>query len=238
MKNLNFIVLVVAILFPLHSYAADEDKTPSKEQVKEKQSQKPLVPYVPPKPIRPTPKIRTSQGGTRGCGEFPVVTLLAPEHVALTMQEQPQLYWNISAMSQQSAVVTLSHDEAVEPLFEWHVPEPIESGIHTIDIAEHDIYLEVGQTYEWSVRMACEQDESGSGDLVVKSYIERVPVDERIESIEQLGDPIVLANAYAGSGIWHDAFATLHDAWSKDSDNQILKSAWSGMLEEMDLIEP
>ncbi len=246
MKTQNYfiklMVFVIAILLSAHSHAASDSKAPTKEQVKDKdkdkQLQTPLVPYVPPKPIRPTPKIRTSQGGTRGCGGLPTVTLLAPEHVGLTTQEQPKLYWHISAESQKLAVVTLTHDEAIEPLLEWSVPKPMKSGVHSINIAKHDIHLEVGKTYEWSLRMVCGQGESDSGDLVVKSYIERVPVSDQVKSISKNGDSIVLANAYASGGLWYDAVATLHKTWVEDSDNPILKSAWSGMLGQIELIQP
>jgi len=197
---INFIVFTGSLLLPLQSYAADAKKTTQKEQAKAKQSQVPLVPYVPPKPVRPIPKIRTSQGGTRGCGGLPTITLLVPEHVGLTTQEQPQLYWHITAMSQKPVVVTLAHDEATEPLLEWQVSEPVKAGINSINLAKHDVHLESGKTYEWSLRMRCGQGESASGDLVVKSYIERVQVNGQIKAVDQHGDPIDLANAYASRG--------------------------------------
>ncbi|MCF6324972.1 MAG: DUF928 domain-containing protein [Gammaproteobacteria bacterium] len=239
MKSLiNFTVLMVAILLPLHSHAADQYQAPSKEQVGVKPLPMALVPYVPPKPIRPIPKIRTSQGGTRGCGGFPVVTLLAPEHVGLTTQAQPQLYWHTSAMSQKPAVVTLSHHAAVEPLLEWHLPAPIDPGIHVIDIAKHGIHLQVGKTYEWSLRINCGAEGGAAGDLVVKSYIERIAADEAARLMAQRDDPLTVANAHASSGIWYDALTTLHVAWGNNPGDHTLQSAWSGMLEQVELTQP
>lgn len=49
--------------------------------------------YQPPRKGAPAPGLRRG-GGTRGMNKsVPVISLLAPEHVGLTLQEQPVLYW-------------------------------------------------------------------------------------------------------------------------------------------------
>ncbi len=232
-------VLVTSVLVPLHGNASSEkkavEKQPRQQSAPAEKPQTRLVPYIPPKPLRPTPKIRTSQGGTRGCGGLPAVTLLAPEHVALTAQEQPQLYWHISPAADAPMVFTLSSDDAAEPLLELRLPESTDPGVYFISIADHDVHLQTGKIYEWSVRMLCEQEKSGSGDLVVKSYIKRVPADERLLVARQSDDPMTRARGYAHNGIWYDAVAVLYQALTDSVDNQKLKSAWRDLLGQVEL---
>ncbi len=234
------VVLATTVFNPLQGYASGEEKPVAKQQ---KSGPKPetgktqvhLIPYVPPKPPQPTPKIRTSQGGTRGCGGLPEVTLLAPEHVALTTQEQPHLYWHISTITHKPMVFTLSSEDAVQPLLELRLPEPAKPGVHFISLAAHKVRLRIGGLYEWSIRMLCEPGKGRSGDLVVKSYIKRVPRKNQPISMKISDDPLIRARGYAYNGIWYDAVTTLHQAWRNRPDNQPLKSAWQDLLEQVDL---
>ncbi len=236
---LHLVLLATAIFMLVPGHASSDEKKQEKPVKQEHSGTEKvpayLVPYIPPKPARPTPRIRTSQGGTRGCGGLPSVTLLAPEHVALTTQEQPRLYWHISADTRRPTIFTLSSDEAVQPLLELRLPRSLQAGVHFLHLSEHDIHLETEKIYEWSIRVFCDQEKSGAGDLVVKSYIKRVPVNEQTDFKEGNSDPLAQARSYASHGIWYDAIATLYDAWTDNPDIQKLKAAWEGLLKQVGL---
>ena len=69
-------------------------------------------------PLRGAPGGRVA-GGTRGTGdEALTLSVLAPDHTALTVQEQPSLYWSLSKPSPYPIELTVIDHQAIQPLLE------------------------------------------------------------------------------------------------------------------------
>jgi hypothetical protein len=163
-------------------------------------------PYIPPSPERPAPAVRTS-GATRGPeGEFPEITLLVPEHVARAVSDQPILYWYVSDETAVRIEVTLIDGESVEPLLEIPLESPVAPGIHALRLAEHDIRLEAGRTYEWSVAILLDPQRR-SADVIARAFIERVPPSDQLRVELEGAQGPSKARVYAANGIWYDAFS-------------------------------
>src|SRR5262249_61528452 len=77
-----------------------------------------VVPTYKP-PLRGAPAGRIG-GGTRGSGrEVFVLTVLAPDHNALTVSEQPSLFWFISSATALPIEVTLMDPRTTKPALEY-----------------------------------------------------------------------------------------------------------------------
>ncbi len=193
--------------------------------------------YIPPAPTRPTPLIRVATGGTRSSNNgFPVVTLLVPEHVALTVKEQPTLYWHISEATRKPVVLTLIDPDTVKPLLEEPLQGPIPRGIHALKLADHGIRLQSNKIYEWSVRVM-EDPNDPSGDAVARSFIERMTANADIRAVVENSNPFNQAQSYARNGIWHDALAvTLEQAAGVQARGR-LRRARDLLLEQVGLLQ-
>ncbi|MBH0178011.1 MAG: hypothetical protein HP491_09135, partial [Nitrospira sp.] len=83
----------LALSFPWVSFAEEKQSNssqPTVSQAKPDLTIKPVL-YVPPKKGAPAPGLKRG-GGTRGMNKsVPVISVLAPDHVGLTLLEQPVL---------------------------------------------------------------------------------------------------------------------------------------------------
>jgi len=166
--------------------------------------------YIPPKPEKAAPQVRVGTGGTRGIKkQFPIVTLLVPEHVARTIQAQPTLYWHISTISQLPFIVTLITDDRTTPLLELTIKDPLKPGIHSLRLADYGVHLQTGKTYEWLVSIPFEPGQYSSDDLVAKGYINRSKPASDVETALIEASSIEKAKIYAQNGFWYDALETL-----------------------------
>ncbi len=191
--------------------------------------------YIPPAPLRPTPQIRLATGGTRSSNNgFPIVTLLVPEHVAYTVKEQPTLYWHISKATQKPVVLTLIELDAIKPLLEEPLQDPLSRGIYVLELADYGIRLQPNKIYEWSVRII-EDTNDPSGDAIARSFIQRVIPDAEISAVLEQSDPLSRAQGYARNGIWHDALATLMVEDSSSQAQDRLRRARNWLLEQVEL---
>jgi hypothetical protein len=189
------IPLVVFLLFLAERTAdgADESKKATSGKAREakvsdeKGDTRPLIPYIPPRRVRPAPGIRTS-GGTRGMEpDLLDVTLLVPDHVGLTLDAQPTLYWKLSQETPARIHFTVIDEEFAEPLLAVSAAGSASAGIHAFRLADYEIRLEVGKTYEWSVAVVPDPDRRALGKVATNrtlrnecaSLLEQVGLSER-----------------------------------------------------------
>src|SRR5262245_58427668 len=102
-------LVVLAMVFPNLSSAQDKKDAPQAPRGESQPKAATLTPAVPvyQPPLRGAPGGRVG-GGTRGSGrEVFVLTVLAPDHSALTVSEQPSLFWYVSSLTSLPIEVTL-----------------------------------------------------------------------------------------------------------------------------------
>ncbi len=178
-----------------------------------------------PLPVYKLPSVgkprRRVGGGRRGGGDAgPLVTALVPEHVGLTVDPQPSLYWRLEGAARPGArfEIALSDSEGIDPLVEQPIGGPLAPGLHRIDLEQLGISLAIGPEYEWSVALVVDPDER-SKDIVTTGWIRRVAEPE------PPGDD---AATRAAHGLWYDAL----DAAARDPAGQ---SALSALLAQAGL---
>lgn len=192
-------------------------------------------------PWRGAPKSRVG-GGTRGPQDkLPSLSALAPEHLGLTVSEQPELYWYLSKDSPHPVEFILNDKERIDPLLEFVIKPPLQAGIHRIQLAQHQTRLKPGVPYEWFVALIIDAD-NPSLEVVAGGEIQHLaPSDERKQKID-----IALNNAttpadnwriYASDGIWYDALASLMAEMLKTPQNAALRQQRAALLSEVNLSE-
>jgi hypothetical protein len=183
--------------------ASDRDEAPAviPAATRESATATPLPVYKLPSVGKPRRRVG---GGRRGGESAPRVTALVPDHVGLTAQAQPSLYWRLEGAAAPGArfEIALTDGEAIDPLVERALGGPLSPGLQRIDLAELGVSLAVGPEYEWSVALVVDPQER-SRDLVTTGWIRRVA-----EPDPPAGD----AATRAAQGLWYDAL----DAAARD----------------------
>ena len=150
-------------------------------------------------------------GGRRGpASELPKVFTLVPDHVGLTVSEQPHLYWYLSPDGPGTVAfeLTLIDEESIDPLVDARISRPAQAGLQRLDLSEYGVSLALGQEYQWSVSLIANGDER-SLDVVSTGWIERVTPSEALRASLQQTPPEQRAAVYGEAGIWYDMVTSL-----------------------------
>ena len=194
------------------------------------------IQYIPPRKGAPAAGVRRG-GGTRGTNKsLPMISLLAPEHVGFTLQEQPVLFWFTPTNHNLLYEFTLIAESADAPLIEAKLPSPTRGGVQQIRLADYKAKLVPGERYQWSVALVMDPDEP-SGNVVAKGVIERVN-REKLE--HPLSSDIPKAEAprrYAEAGIWYDAVMAISDLVQSSPADANFRQQQVSLLEQGGLAE-
>jgi hypothetical protein len=123
------------------------------------------------------------------------VVVLAPDHVALTAQEQPTLYWFVDRSPAHEVEISIIEEDGVKPLFERRMRAP-GAGIHAFSLADSGVRLQPGMRYQWFVAVVVDPNYR-SKDILSGAVIER--------SASSPVSGSASATDLAAAGIWYDA---------------------------------
>ncbi len=194
------------------------------------------IAYQPPRKGAPAPGLRRG-GGTRGTNQsVPVISLLAPEHVGLTVSEQPNLYWFTPTKQDQTFEFTLIGENAEAPAVETKLSSPTQPGIHQIKLSDYKVILSPGERYNWSVALIVDADER-SANVVAKGAIERIDRDKMEQPPAASLHGVDAAKRYAEAGIWYDAVMALSDQIQSNPADVELRQMRASLLEQAGLTE-
>ena len=188
-------------------------------------------------PLRGSPGGRVG-GGTRGISLEPPVSLsvLVPDHVAVTLQSQPHLYWFISRKTTHPIEVTITEKDAVKPVLEARLKPPEKAGFQCIRLADHGIQLRRNVPYKWFVAVLTDPDRR-SRDTLSGGMIEVVSpspdLSAKLNQTAKAKQPFALAE----EGIWYDALAALSDRIEASPKDLSLRKQRAALLEQVGLNE-
>ena len=189
--------------------------------------------YTPPQ--RGAPQRRVG-GSSRGAADaLPSVMLLVPDHVGLTVSEQPALYWYLSKPTSVRVEVTLIDDKGEQPLIEYAVTNAAGPAVHRIDLAAHKIALKPGIEYQWSISVVPNPNER-SNDVMAGGVVKRVDMPGKVSSARASGaSKEDLARTYAAEGIWYDAIALYSELIEQRPQDRALRESRAALLEQVGL---
>jgi hypothetical protein len=229
------LTLSVLIGIPVLGMAEEKQGIATPNEPKTGQATKTVV-YQPPRKGAPAPGLRRG-GGTRGMNKsVPVISLLAPEHVGLTLKEQPVLYWFTPTKQDRafSFEFTLIGDNAETPLVEAKLPPPTQSGLQEIKLSDYKVKLSPGERYLWSVSLIVDSEER-SANVVAKGAIERVEREKLEHPLGANFSEADAAGSYAGAGVWYDAIMAITDRIRANPSNKELREQRAALLDQVGL---
>ncbi len=246
-RNLLFIgTLMTGILFVFFlstRVAAEIDGKTNIETTKEKKGvapqpvdqkgKEPAPPIYQP-PLRGAPGGRVG-GGTRGIGEELIALFaLTPNHVALTVQEQPTLYWYLSKPAKNPIELTIISEKDTHPLLKTHIPLPSRRGLYPLRLSDFNIRLTTGTLYQWFLTLILDPNRR-SRDIVAGAIIERVEVPKTLRSRLLKANREKIPHVYAAAGIWYDAFMAISNLIAEMPDNPVFRKHRAALLEQVGL---
>ena len=185
-------------------------------------------------PLRGAPGGRVG-GGTRGSGrEVFVLTVLAPDHSALTVSEQPSLYWFISSATSLPIEVTVMDLRTTQPVLEARLSSPITPGVHRIRLADHGVRLEPGVPYRWFVTIVPDSNRR-SKDILAGGAIERVEPPEGLDAKLAQASKDKAPLLYAEAGVWYEALTAISDLIESAPDDAVLRKQRATLLAQVGL---
>lgn len=175
-------------------------------------------------------------GGARGEGVDTVLVALVPNHLALTTQAQPSLFWFQSKPAKAKFELTVVEPKKPKPLLSLTAHEADKPGIHRVKLAKYKIELQPDVAYEWSVAIVPDA-ENRSRDVIAKGVIKRInPPGDLASRVEKAND-LERAAAYAEAGIWYDAFESVSNAIEAHPDDASLRAQRAALLRQVGLPE-
>lgn len=210
--------------------------SPAPEAEQKKGTSVESIPVYKP-PLRGSPGGRMG-GGTRGAAlEAPVsLSVLVPDHVGLTLQSQPRLYYFISKNTAHPLEFTITEKGAVKPILEARLNPPEKGGIQCLRLADHGVRLRHHVPYQWFVALVTDPPRR-SKDILSGGMIEVISpseaLSERLRGEEKARQAFVLAQ----EGIWYDALAALADRIAESPGDFSLRKQRAALLEQVGLNE-
>jgi hypothetical protein len=185
-------------------------------------------------PLRGAPVGRVG-GGTRGAGTAgPFVTVFAPEHVGLTVEAQPCLYWYLSQKSDAVVEFTLIDDHSIQPVLEKRFGPPVDPGVHCVRLQDEGVSLATGTQYKWFVALVVDP-EHRSQDIIAGGAIERsdppAALQEQLARTPKAEAPYL----YAERGIWYEAITTISELITASPNDSRLRQKRAALLEQVGL---
>ena len=167
-------------------------------------------------------------------GEKLAVSVLAPDDRALTITEQPTLYWFISNDTSLPVEVVVMDPGGVAPMLEFSMAPPTRAGIHAIRLADHGIRLTPGIAYRWYVAVVPDAGRR-SRDILAGGTVERiVPSPDLSASLSQAGrDERVFL--YASAGLWYDALTAVAEMVDDASGDPAPQRQRAALLKQVGL---
>ncbi len=203
------------------------------------------VVYIPPSLDKGRPTMRTSAGGTRAVEsaysagtEKLRLTLLSPNHVARSLHPQPMMYWHLSGDSKFTMLFTLTEVDAINPLIEKVMPSS-GKGFHSVSLADYDISLETGKTYEWSVSLIKDAVHlyPTSGDIVEKAFLQKMDDSAFSVSVASPLTNVQQAAELAKQGFWYDPLTLIMGKQPNNTSDAMQVQLRADFLRQIGLIE-
>ncbi len=165
------------------------------------------------------------------------LSVLAPaDHVGLTVQEQPSLYWYLSATTTCQVEVTLTDEQTVEPLLELKLDPPTTPGLQRVRLIDHGVRLSPGVRYQWAVALVPDPNHR-SKDIIAAGGIERTKTTEALQAKLGRANTMDVAAIYAEEGLWYDTVAAISDLITTAPQDSALRMQRAALLEQGHLPE-
>jgi hypothetical protein len=165
-----------------------------------------------------------------------LLSVLAPDHTGLTVQEQPTLYWYLSRQTTHPVLFTVIEIDSMKTVLEVRLPPPSRPGVQAIRLSDHGLHLTSGVQYQWFVAIMVEPDRR-SKDIMAGGMIERTPLSNELSSKLAGVGRSHHAALYAEAGLWYDAVEAISEEIVAVPNDPGLRKQRASLLEQVGLPE-
>jgi Domain of Unknown Function (DUF928). len=191
-----------------------------------------LVVYEP--PLRGAPGNRVG-GASRGIDdEVPTLEVLAPDHIGLTIQAQPSLYWYISRPTTSPLELCVVNEDTLSTVLDVALAVPRGAGVKHLRLSDYGIKLVPDVEYRWSVTLVADP-EHRSRDIIASGTIQRVQPPEGLAQKLSRASEQERPAIYAAEGLWYDALAAISELIENRADDKILRAQRASLMEQVEL---
>jgi hypothetical protein len=191
--------------------------------------------YKPPRRGAPVGRVA---GGTRGIlDEYPsILCVITPDHTALTIQDQPQLFWFLRELTNYPIELTIIEDQAIFPMLETRIDSPEQPGIQSIRLNDFGMHLKKDTVYKWFIAIVPDPNRR-SKDILAWGAVRYMEISDELKEKLLQFDKVTALNIYASAGIWYDAFSELSELIKISTNDIDLIDKRNALLEQIGLLE-
>lgn len=170
-------------------------------------------------------------------GKDPIfLSVLSPDHIGLTIFEQPALFWFIANPTDHPVDVMITDENNTHMLLDVRILPPIRPGIHKVELKDYGIKLQPNTTYQWKIML---QGATQGESLVTSGWIMRINPPSNLVTIpDQPTMQTAPLEQLVEAGLWYDAFWALSERIQSDSLNGPYLEQRASLLEQVGLLPP
>jgi hypothetical protein len=122
----------------------------------------------------------------------------------------------------------------VAPILEVALSSPTEAGIHILSLAQYDLKLETGKTYQWFVSLIPDPARR-SKDIIAGGMLEVKRSPENIAEAVKQATPQDATKLLAKAGFWYDAMGVISHGIQANPTDRALHDVRAALLDQVDL---
>lgn len=164
------------------------------------------------------------------------LSVLSPDHIGLTMFEQPALFWFIAQPTFQPVDVMITDEGNTQILLDVRMLPPIRPGVHKVELKDYGIRLQPNTTYQWKIIL---QGNTPGETYTTSGWILRITPPENVATLAKLPSinstpPRPLVEA----GLWYDAIWALSERIQSHPTDMTSLNQRANLFEQVGLIPP
>ena len=193
------------------------------------------VNFQPPEVTAPGNRQGATHRGEACPKDLSIIPLIPKSNDGLTLGESPTFFAYVSHSSTQVEFTLQANDEQGTEVYKttFKVDKPGIVDVSIPAMGDRQKSLEIGQQYQWSFSVACDDDPSGN--YFVNGIVQRIEPQETLKNDLANADPMAKAIAYAKNGIWYETLATLAQMRRLAPDDSGLRAEWTQLLQSQGL---
>lgn len=193
------------------------------------------VNFKPPDVTAPDNRQSATHRGDACPKDLSIIPLIPKSNDGLTLAASPTFFAYVSHSSTQVEFTLQADDgkgtEVYKTTFKVDKPGIVEVSIPAI--GDRQKSLQIGQRYQWSFSVACNDDPSGN--YFVKGMVQRLEPQETLKNDLANPDPLARAITYANNGIWYDTLGTVAQMLRLAPDDSGPRAEWTHLLQSQEL---
>ena len=180
----------------------------------------------------------TAGGGSRGTlcltKKESLIPLTPANLVGLTVAKHPTFFWYMPSSTAKTLNFTIFADGETDNLYEGKLPIPNEAGIMSFTLPENAPQLKINQTYQWSVNVVCDPDDSSS-NIQMNAWVQRIQPDSSLLQNLKKANSRNLSNIYGEAGIWYEGLNAIVQQRCAEPNNLAVRMKLRQFLESVGL---